>query len=140
MNASSRKSPGKAVPQSMILPIGHEESAVRRQPWIVYGTLLVCFLVYLAVPAPEYTGTDGDREVALEDAVLYWLDRPYLELDPALVEAVRGLLIGLTDADRARLAERVDGEGWTWRFDEVPPDSLARLEAYSARLAELALD
>ncbi len=61
-------------------------------------------------------------------------------MDPALVAAVRSLLLGLTDGDRTRLAKQVDGEGWTWRFDQVPPESLARLETYSAKLADLAVD
>ena len=61
-------------------------------------------------------------------------------LDPALVGRIRQLLLRLTDEDRARLAAKVDGGGWTWRFDELPPASLARLESYSATLAELSID
>lgn len=61
-------------------------------------------------------------------------------LEPALLDAVHAVLVGLTDEDRDRLSQQVDGEGWTWRFDELPAVSLARLEDYSARLAELALD
>jgi len=71
----------------MILPIGHEESATRRHPFVVYGVALVCVLVALLVPVPEYSASDEEREMALEDAVLFWLESPYLELDPDLVEA-----------------------------------------------------
>ena len=61
-------------------------------------------------------------------------------LDPALRAKVRQLLLGLSDEDRARLAATVDGGGWTWRFDELPPASLEQLERYSEALAGLVLD
>ena len=61
-------------------------------------------------------------------------------MDSEMVASVRRILLDLTDEDRARLAAEVEGGGWTWRFDELQPAELDRLEDYSERLALFAGD
>ena len=66
----------------MLLPIGHEQTTVRRMPWVTLTILGVCVLVYiLTALAPS-----GEERVAAREfqAVEYALDHPYLDLDPRL--------------------------------------------------------
>ena len=44
----------------MILPIGHEESGVRRLPWISFAVMALCFLTFLLV-RPSASPEAGDR-------------------------------------------------------------------------------
>jgi membrane associated rhomboid family serine protease len=66
----------------MLLPIGHEQTTVRRMPWVTLTILGACVLAYvLTVLAPS-----GEERVAAREleAVGYALDHPYLDLDPRL--------------------------------------------------------
>ncbi len=66
----------------MLLPIGHDQTTVRRMPWVSFAIIALCFLAFFyTLIAP------GDEESAVEAellAVTYFLDHPYLELDPQL--------------------------------------------------------
>jgi membrane associated rhomboid family serine protease len=66
----------------MLLPIGHDQTTVRRMPWVTFGIMASCILVFLwTLIAP------GDRQAVVDaelEAVEYFLDHPYLELDPAV--------------------------------------------------------
>jgi membrane associated rhomboid family serine protease len=63
----------------MLLPIGHEETTVRRMPWVtltIIGACVVVFILTAVAPSGE------DRIVFSEQKlVAYFLDHPYLELD-----------------------------------------------------------
>ncbi len=66
----------------MLLPIGHEETTVRRMPWVTFTVMGLCiaaWLLGLIVPANE--GLVAARE---RSAVDYWSAHPYLELAPEL--------------------------------------------------------
>ena len=66
----------------MLLPIGHEETTVRRMPWVtltIIGACLVAFILTAIAPSGE------DRVAFREQVVVeYFLDHPYLELDQRL--------------------------------------------------------
>ena len=66
----------------MLLPIGHEETTVRRMPWVtltIIGLCLVAFVLTLITPSAE------QRVAAAElRALEYFFAHPYLELDPEL--------------------------------------------------------
>ncbi len=62
----------------MLLPIGHEETTVRRMPvtLTIIGSCLVVFILTAMAPSGE------DRVAFAEQiAIEYFLDHPYLELD-----------------------------------------------------------
>lgn len=63
----------------MLLPIGHEETTVRRMPWVTLTIIGACLVVFiLTVIAPS-----GDERIAFREQMVvgYFLDHPYLELD-----------------------------------------------------------
>ncbi len=69
----------------MIIPLGHEQRSVRRQPWVTWIIMALCLVVFL------FTGP-GDKERARESlerlqvAVEYFVEHPYLEPPPRLRE------------------------------------------------------
>ena len=63
----------------MLLPIGHEETTIRRMPWVTLTIIGACLVVFiLTVIAPS-----GDERIAFREQMVvgYFLDHPYLELD-----------------------------------------------------------
>jgi membrane associated rhomboid family serine protease len=72
----------------IILPIGHEDSAVRRQPWVTYALMGMCLLALLATSgdvteAETRTAAAQERLIAALDT---WSQRPYLWLTPAALK------------------------------------------------------
>lgn len=66
----------------MLLPIGHEETTVRRMPWVtltIIGLCLVAFVLTVIAPSGEERIANRERQ-----AIEFSLDHPYLELDPRL--------------------------------------------------------
>jgi membrane associated rhomboid family serine protease len=68
----------------ILIPIGHEESSTRRRPWITFGVMIVCALAFLLSGQADINA--GADEIAIDtkftEAYEYYLDHPYLELDP----------------------------------------------------------
>ncbi len=66
----------------MLLPIGHDQTTVRRMPWVTLGIIALCVVAFLyTLMAP------GDESAIVEAelrAVEYFLEHPYLELDPQI--------------------------------------------------------
>ena len=63
----------------MLLPIGHEETSLRRMPWVtltIIGACLVTFILTAFAPSVDERVAFSEREV-----VEYFLDHPYLQLD-----------------------------------------------------------
>jgi membrane associated rhomboid family serine protease len=66
----------------MLFPIGHEETTVRRMPWVtltIIGLCLAAFILTVIAPSGEERIANRERE-----AIEFYLDHPYLELDQAL--------------------------------------------------------
>ena len=66
----------------MLIPIGHDQTTVRRMPWVTFSIIGLCLAVFIyTLIAP------GDEEAVLEAeirAVEYFIAHPYLEIDPQL--------------------------------------------------------
>lgn len=63
----------------MLLPIGHEETTVRRMPWAtltIIGACVVAFVLTAIAPSGEDRIAFSEQEL-----VAFFLDHPYLELD-----------------------------------------------------------
>lgn len=66
----------------MLLPIGSDQTTVRRMPWITLGIMALCVLAYVyTLIAP---GDERAIVVAEMEAVEYYVQHPYLEFDPQL--------------------------------------------------------
>jgi len=66
----------------MLFPIGHDETTVRRIPWVTFAIIGLCVVAYvLTASAPS--GVERIEAAELR-AVEYFLDHPYLELDTEL--------------------------------------------------------
>lgn len=65
----------------MLLPIGHEEATVRRMPWVTLTIIALCTVTFFVTAAAPIDNRGlADRELRI---VEYYLDHPYLTLDPA---------------------------------------------------------
>ncbi len=66
----------------MLLPIGHDQATVRRMPWVTLGIIGLCLIAFVyTVAAPGNETAVVEAEVG---AVEYYVDHPYLELEPQL--------------------------------------------------------
>lgn len=84
----------------MILPIGHEQTGLRRLPWITFGIMMVCLLAFVLTGfgAPE----DPEGDLQAREATRYFMEHPYLEIDERLESR---LFPGMSDQKRATLLE-----------------------------------
>jgi membrane associated rhomboid family serine protease len=73
----------------LIIPIGHQESEVRRWPWVSFAIMGICLLALLATNGDAQDPRWEQEARTLDDAVSYWRERPYLEPSPE-VEAEVG--------------------------------------------------
>ncbi len=110
----------------MIIPIGQRDSTVRRLPWVTFGIMILCFLVFV--------GTLGEtgrirREAAetLGQAFKYWSEHPYL--DPG--ERMKEMLTGGAGEQEEVLREFVR------QFGKKPPSSARERRKEQAHLNEL---
>ena len=66
----------------MLFPIGHDQTTVRRMPWVSFGIIALCVLAFIyTLIAPGDEAAVAEAELF---AVAFFLDHPYLELDPQL--------------------------------------------------------
>jgi membrane associated rhomboid family serine protease len=69
----------------MIIPLGHDQTEVRRLPWVTFTLMGLCILVHLLVTfGPGISETDIGK--GLSEAVEFWMTHPYLELPQRLHE------------------------------------------------------
>ncbi len=69
----------------MLIPIGQEDSIVRRQPWVSYGLLAANVLFFLMTSAAGPGAAWRNEVVAkINEMVVYFQERPYLRLPPDL--------------------------------------------------------
>lgn len=73
----------------LLIPIGHEESA-RRLPWVTFGILALCGLAFLLTGFGS-SQSEWDVQESYERAIGYWLEHPYLRLDPDIERAMHGM-------------------------------------------------
>jgi membrane associated rhomboid family serine protease len=67
----------------ILLPIGQQDSSVRRLPWVTFTLIGLCVAAFVGTLAlgPDASGEAGR---AFEKAINYYFAHPYLELDPEL--------------------------------------------------------
>jgi len=75
----------------ILLPIGHEESTVRRLPVVTFGIMAICVILFL-VSGQGMLVSDADTEIFdnAEEAFEYYWEHPYLELDDEFEVLVYG--------------------------------------------------
>ncbi len=68
----------------IIIPTGHEQDTVRRLPWVTIAIIALNVVLFLFV---GLQGTSSERRIArqLERVFQYWMERPYLQIPPALL-------------------------------------------------------
>jgi membrane associated rhomboid family serine protease len=68
-----------------LLPIGHEESTVRRLPWVTFTIIGLCVVAYLVTASVQVE----DPNRYLIQPIQYYLSHRYLEPAPELKEAIQ---------------------------------------------------
>lgn len=69
----------------MLIPIGLDKTEVRRLPWITFGIIIACFVVFVLT---GLGGTTNEEEAAeaWERGVAYFREHPYLEIPQDLLD------------------------------------------------------
>ena len=88
----------------ILIPLGHENDATRRVPWVTFGLLAACVLVFFL------TGRGGQADAwesveRTERAVEYYMEHPYLTLR----EDAEQELFGGDAEDRETIREGLRG-------------------------------
>lgn len=73
----------------MLIPIGHESSTVRRLPWVTFFILASCFIIHILVTVDIHK-REKELESAAREFLTYYMEHPYLELDPETLNLVFG--------------------------------------------------
>jgi membrane associated rhomboid family serine protease len=107
----------------ILLPIGHQDSAVRRLPTVTFTIMAVCLVALLAtngdVEASQARGMAAQER--LEKALELWSQQPYLRLDP---RALKDLPPELAAAYEEQLTSGA-----------LPPDGVSRLQVAAEQAA-----
>ncbi len=111
----------------MLIPIGHEETTVRRWPVVTIGIMVLCLLALIATKMdPAASGAAIQR--AFDRAVRFYFEHPYLELDPRLEKQVFG---GVREEEAGAFREVIKQTG------KKPPADKALLREEQAQLDRL---
>jgi membrane associated rhomboid family serine protease len=121
----------------ILLPIGHDDSAVRRQPWVTYTLMATCLVALLAtngrVEDAQARATEAEQRLVA--AVQAWAETPYLHLDPQVRRKLPASAVEQLEALRERFAaapheiERFEVAAKQAEFDAGVREALADLEA-----------
>jgi membrane associated rhomboid family serine protease len=101
----------------ILLPIGHEESTVRRLPVVTFGIMALCIVAFLLSGRGNLV-SDDDIELAEKSTEVfefYW-EHPYLELD----DEFERLVYGEPDAVEREFAEVAEEFGEMVRDSHAP--------------------
>ncbi|MBW2713449.1 MAG: rhomboid family intramembrane serine protease, partial [Deltaproteobacteria bacterium] len=71
----------------IIIPLGHEESQVRRLPWVSFVIVAICTVVLLGTDMGSLQAPVTSVDYLL-DASDYWRENPYLEPTPEILDVV----------------------------------------------------
>ncbi|NIM00528.1 MAG: rhomboid family intramembrane serine protease [Acidobacteria bacterium] len=95
----------------ILLPIGHEQSTVRRLPVVTFGIMAICIVAFLVAGRGTIV-SDDDIELAdkATDALGYYMEHPYLELDDEFEIAFSGEADAI-ESEFAELGELAEGFG-----------------------------
>jgi len=101
----------------VILPLGHEQTSVRRLPWVTFSIMIACVLAW-ALTAPSAGRAERRLEERAQKVFQFFLEHPYLEFDDRLRERIPAFYLEEFDA-----ALEVARE-----FGPRPPDSRREVE------------
>jgi membrane associated rhomboid family serine protease len=73
----------------MIIPLDHENSTVRRLPWITFAIMAICLIVHILVSI-DLKKREKDLDIAAKEFLEYYIQHPYLELDPEILNLIFG--------------------------------------------------
>jgi hypothetical protein len=108
----------------MLIPIGHEQTSVRRLPWVSFTIMGLCVVAWLlSLTAPDNEEIILDRE---KMALHYYFEHPYLALDEELKSYQYYQMLHLHDEQAAPLPPDTD----TIRVEQKELDRL------TARISE----
>jgi len=65
----------------MIIPISHESNKVRRLPWISFFLMACCLVIHILISV-ELAKKAGELESTAKELVNFYVQHPYLKLDP----------------------------------------------------------
>ncbi len=121
----------------MIIPLGHEQTSVRRLPWVTFSIIVACTVTFILM-APGEHEQQMLGFLRLHQALGYFTQHPYLEIDERFLQI---FAIELGDEKAVAFAEHMrrdgprapsDPERLQWeqrRFDTI-------LDAYHRGLQE----
>ena len=73
----------------MIIPIGHESDKVRRLPWVSFFLMASCLVIFI-LTSVEISKTSQELESTAKELVNYYIQHPYLKLDPETTKLLFG--------------------------------------------------
>ena len=73
----------------MIIPLDHENSTVRRLPWITFAIMAICLIVHIIVSI-DLNKREKELEIVTREFLEYYVQHPYLELDPEILNLIFG--------------------------------------------------
>jgi membrane associated rhomboid family serine protease len=73
----------------ILLPIGRDESEIRRHAWISYAIVALNILAFVAVETATRSAKMVQLETEWNEALQYIARKPYLKLPPAMAEVLR---------------------------------------------------
>lgn len=73
----------------ILLPIGRDESEIRRHAWISYAIIALNVLVFVATSTAERTSNVTAIQLKWEKALAYLIEHPYLQTPAAMKEVLR---------------------------------------------------
>jgi len=113
----------------IIIPIGHESDTVRRLPWITFIIIASCLIVHLFISS-EVRETSKELEGTARELVEYYINHPYLELDPE----VKKLIFGERYAEEIEQSLDILGRGAPRDIPLFQEEEQEKLDQLSQRL------
>jgi membrane associated rhomboid family serine protease len=102
----------------MLIPLGHEQTSVRRLPWVTFTIMGLCVVIFVLM-APSEHRNEMESFFRLQQALGYYTQHPYLEMSPRF----RAIFVNELGEDQAAMfSEHMRLSG------PAPPADPARLE------------
>ncbi len=108
----------------MFLPVGHDQSSVRRLPWVTFTLMGLCLVVFLLTLGPV-NNTNERAAQLLSETAEYFFAHPNLELDPEIEEYLFGFIPeyqGQREAFKEVLKEGARGFGLVADEEDQGPE------------------
>ncbi len=111
----------------MLIPLGHEQTSVRRLPWVTFTIMGLCVVIFVLI-APGEHRSQMESFLRLQQSLGYFTQHPYLEMEPRF----RSIFVNELGEDQAVVfAEHMRLAGPT------PPEDPTQLEYEQDRLDTL---